>query len=453
MSEKPSDFSRRDFLRGGSLATVMSMLGGVELFAQTNQQAAVAAAKQPVGPKVKIGVIGLGPWGREIVNTLARLPQAEVAAVCDNYPAMVKRTASIAPAAAQTDDYKTILANKDISTVVISTATHQHKDIVIAALQAGKHVYCEAPLAHTIEDARAIAKAASSSKHLLFQAGYQLRSDPQRHFLLPFIRSGAIGKAVMARAQWHRKQSWRATSPNADREKAINWRLDKDLSLGLVGEVGCHPIDQASWYLNSKPVAATGFGGVSFWKDGREVPDTVEVLLEFASGANMIYTASLANSFDGEYEMLYGSDAAVMMRESKAWMFKEVDSPLLGWEVYARKETFYKETGISLVAGASKSTQSDQPAEVPPFTNTPLSFALGNFVRNAGTMIAAAEDFIASFGADDKDALAEHLSQVLRQPGASYMDGYLATVMAIKANEAVLGRKRVEIKPDLYELS
>jgi len=453
MSEKPSDFSRRDFLRGGSLATVMSMLGGVELFAQTNQQAAVAAAKQPVGPKVKIGVIGLGPWGREIVNTLARLPQAEVAAVCDNYPAMVKRTASIAPAAAQTDDYKTILANKDISTVVISTATHQHKDIVIAALQAGKHVYCEAPLAHTIEDARAIAKAAAASKHLLFQAGYQLRSDPQRHFLLPFIRSGAIGTAVMARAQWHHKQSWRATSPNADREKAINWRLDKDLSLGLVGEVGCHPIDQASWYLNSKPVAATGFGGVSFWKDGREVPDTVEVLLEFASGANMIYTASLANSFDGEYEMLYGSDAAVMMRESKAWMFKEVDSPLLGWEVYARKETFYKETGISLVAGASKSTQSDQPAEVPPFTNTPLSFALGNFVRNAGTMIAAAEDFIASFGADDKDALAEHLSQVLRQPGASYMDGYLATVMAIKANEAVLGRKRVEIKPDLYELS
>ena len=62
--------------------------------AQTN---AVPAAEEKVGPKLKIGVIGLGPWGREILNTLARIPQADVAAICDNYPAFLKRAASAAP--------------------------------------------------------------------------------------------------------------------------------------------------------------------------------------------------------------------------------------------------------------------------------------------------------------------------------------------------------------------
>ena len=70
------------------------------------------------------------------------------------------------------------------------------------------------------------------------------------------------------------------------------------------------------------------------------MPDTVQAVDRVPEGrADLVYDATLANSFDGEYEMFYGSDAAVMMRESKAWMFKEVDSPLLGWEVYAEQET------------------------------------------------------------------------------------------------------------------
>ena len=72
-----------------------------------------------------------------------------MAAICDTYPASLKRIASAAPAAAQTADYKTILDNKDIKAVVIATPTFQHKEVALAALKAGKHVYCEAPLANT----------------------------------------------------------------------------------------------------------------------------------------------------------------------------------------------------------------------------------------------------------------------------------------------------------------
>jgi hypothetical protein len=140
-----------------------------------------------------------------------------------------------------------------------------------------------------------------------------------------------------------------------------------------------------------------------------------------------------------------------MLRGSNAWLFKEVDSPLLGWEVYTKKETFYKETGIVLKAGASKSA--DQGASgIPeePFTNTPLSYALGNFLRNAFDIATAADDFKSSFGDDDKEALKDHLMKVRRQPAAGYQEGLLATITAIKAAEAVRTGKRVEIPAELF---
>jgi predicted dehydrogenase len=463
MNEHESDvlgYNRRDFLKGGSVATLMTMLGGVELFAEAD--AAPASETKAAAVKIKVGVIGLGPWGREILNTLSRMPKAEnpidveIVAICDTYPAFLRRAASAAPGATQTPDYKTILDNKDIKAVILATPTPAHKEVVLAALKADKHVYCEAPLAGSIEDAREIALAAKAAKHLVFQSGLQMRSDKQRLFLLPFIRSGALGKTVLARAQWHKKTSWRSASPNPEREKEINWRLNKTTSLGLIGEIGIHAIDQAGWFMNLRPTAVTGFGSINFWKnDDRDVPDTVQAVLEFPGGVRMIYDATLVNSFDGEYEMLYGSDAAVMMRESKAWMFKEVDSPLLGWEVYAAKLKFYNETGIALVAGASKPPPVDaqgKPIQPDPLTITPLFYALSNFLRNADELSAKAETYKTDYGADDMEGLMEFLGKVQLRPAAGYLEGFQAVVTAAKANEAILTAQRIELKPEWYEL-
>jgi predicted dehydrogenase len=444
-TQSDADSSRREFLKSSSVVTLMTLMGGGNLLAQTNAPAPASETK-PASPKVKVGLIGLGAQGREILTQLSRLPLADIAAICDTYPASLRRAATAAPGAAQLPDYKAMLANKDIKAVIVATPTHQHKEIVIEALKAGKHVYCEAPLAHTIEDAREIAAAAKAASRQVFQSGLQIRSEPQRHFLLPFIRSGALGKFVMARAQWHKKTSWRASSPKPEREKELNWRLDKSLSLGLAGEIGCHAMDQALWFLNMQPVAVTGYGARSFWKDdGREVPDTVQARIEFPEGVFFTYDATLANSFDTQYEMFYGSDAAVMLRDSKAWLFKEADSPLLGWEVYARKEAFHDETGIALVANASKSVnQGDQPGQQQAPVDTSLFFALRNFVRNASDVGAAVEDFIATFG-EDADALAEHLGKVHRQPAAGWQEGLQATILAIKTNEAIVTGKRIEL--------
>jgi predicted dehydrogenase len=448
MNTNPCDalgFNRREFLKGGSFATVMSMLGGVDLFAQTNAAPEQAAA--PAGPKLKVAVIGLGPWGRELLTTLSRVPQADIAAICDNYGAMVRRSASLAPGAAQTEDYKTILSNKDIQAVIVATPTHLHKQIVLEAIKAGKHVYCEAPLAVTIEDAREIAVAAKGAPHLAFQAGLQLRSDHQRQFLVPFIRSDNLGNWITVRAQWHKKTSWRAASPNPEREEVLNWRLKKETSVGLVGELGIHAIDQATWFLNSRPAAVTGFGAIALHKDGREIPDTVHAVIEYAGGVCLTYEATLGNSFDSDYEVFYGSYGALMLRDTSAWLFKEVDSPLFGWEVYTRKELFYKETGLVLDADASKGMPKEQPggSQVKP---TPLFEALDNFIRNGADLTAHAEDMKELVG----EVNMAEMAKVPRRASAGFLEGYQATVTAIKANEAILTGKRIELKPEWYEL-
>lgn len=447
------EFNRRDFLKGGSLAAMMTMMGGVQLIAQPAP--AAASGEQKVIKKLKVGLIGLGPWGREILDQLGRLEQADIAAICDTYPAMVRRSATKAPGAAQVEDYKAVLANKEIPAVIIATGSHQHKGIALEALQAGKHVYCEAPLAHTAEDARAIALAAKDAVGQVFQSGLQMRSDPQRHFLLPFIRSGALGRSVKARAQWHKKASWRAASPSAEREQAINWRLSKTTSPGLVGEIGIHAIEQAGWFLNLQPVAVTGFGSTMFWKDdGRDVADTVEAVIEYVGGFRLSYQASLASSFDSEYELLHGSDATVMMRDGKAWMFKEVDSPLLGWEVYARKDQFYNESGIVLKVGGSKQTAlggdaAEEAANVIP----PLNHALASFLGNCVETDEAVADFKSLFPSADKQALAESLATIEFRKAATYADGYAATVLALKANEAIVKGVRLELKKEMFELA
>ncbi|HYT58945.1 MAG TPA: Gfo/Idh/MocA family oxidoreductase [Haliangiales bacterium] len=447
-----AELNRRDFLRGSSFATLMTMLGGVELITRAPVEAADVETLVPF--QVKCAVIGLGNWGREIIATLSRLKTAQLVTLCDTYPASVKRAANSAPAAKGVDDYRKILDDKEVRAVIIATPTHQHREIALAALQAGKHVYCEAPLAHTIADAKTIALAARAANKQVFQAGLQMRSDSQRRFLLDFIRAGAAGKAVKAHAQWHKKQSWRMASPNPDRERELNWRLSKETSLGLAGEIGIHQIDALSWFLNARPASVTGFASLMQWKDGRDMPDTVEAVFEYPGGAQLTFEGTLANSFDADYEMLYGTDAAIMMRGNKAWMFKEVDSPLLGWEVYARKDQFYKETGIALIANATKLTNLGEKAtEEVSYTSKPLYFALESFLTNVNTISTAVEDFTANFATADKAALGQYLSEIKLQPAANYQEGFDATVMAIKAHESIITGNKVALPKDAFELT
>ena len=453
-----TSYNRRDFLKGGSLATLMTLLGGVELIAQ--DAAPPAASADSAGPKVKCGIIGLGVWGREIINTLLRLPNVDLAAICDTYPAWLKRAANLAPNAMTTPDYKTILADKDIAAVFVVTPTQSHKVIAIEALKAGKHVYCEAPLANTIEDARAIARAAKAAPKQLFQAGLQLRADNRYHYVYDnFIRTASLGKWVMTQGHWHKKQSWRFTSPNPEREMELNWRLDPAISTGLLGEIGIHQLDQSAWWLNGLPQSVTGFGTIALWDDGRTVPDTVQAVLEFPRGIRLTYNCTLASSFDAEGGVFFGSDASILMRENKAWMFKEADSALMGWEVYALKTVFNKDTGlgedsgIALRADASKQTTHSGGPQSAREEKTPLHSALEAFIGNCAEFSLVVEDYNSTYDPKDNAAFAQYATEFFKpRPAATWREGLDATVIAIKANEAAVSGKRIEFKPEWFEV-
>src|SRR5437016_13529554 len=107
-----SGYSRRDFLKGGSVATLMTMLGGVELIAQTNQTQQTETPPQPT----TVAVIGLGTWGREIVNNLARMDVAIIAGLCDSYEAGLNRVAKDFPKAFKPRNYQKILSRPEIKT-------------------------------------------------------------------------------------------------------------------------------------------------------------------------------------------------------------------------------------------------------------------------------------------------------------------------------------------------
>src|SRR5262245_44682231 len=105
---KSPDLNRRSFLRGGSFGTLMAMMGGVAV-QKTPAQETKKADEIVIGEPLKTAVIGCGPWGREILSKLGRLPNAEVVAVCDNYEASLKRGKQAAPKAESIKDYKKIL--------------------------------------------------------------------------------------------------------------------------------------------------------------------------------------------------------------------------------------------------------------------------------------------------------------------------------------------------------
>lgn len=415
------EMDRRGFLAGAALAGL-----GVGMLVEELHAAPLFQENEtPAGPPVSCAVIGLGLRGRETLAALAKLPNAPVAAICDSYTseAYVKRAQTIVPNAAFKSDYKEALAMPSVQAVIVDTPSHLHRQIVLDALQAGKHVYCEAPLASDIEDARAIARAGAAAK-TIFMAGLQYRGNKMHTHAFSFLTD--MGKPVAARAQWRRKMSWRAAAPTPEREHELSWRMFKATSSGLPGEVGIHEFDVVSWYLRELPTAVTGFGNPNP-KDGMEVPDTVQCILEYPSGANLAFDATLANSFDGSYELLMGPAFAMLIRDQRGWMFKETDSPLLGWEVYARKDKFGDETGIALVADATKLiSQGKEPGKV---------------------------------GADvSKSALYQSLSAFLdavrtgKKPAANAEVGFQANVVARLAHDACMTRSRIEIPKEALTL-
>jgi len=342
----------------------------------------VSAAPQTSGGPLPAAVIGVGRQGRAILGELQKMDAVKVLAICDVDQRRLRSGQRRAPGAKAFADHRTLLEQAPhVQAVFIATPTHEHKNVAMDALAAGRHVYCEAPLASTIEDAQALAAAARNARGV-FHTGMHGRSNPIYKLARTFFRSGTLRDLVSMRAQYHRKTTWRTPASDPAREKALNWRLDPGVTIGLAGECGTHQFDVFHWYLDKYPVAVRGGGDIRLHDDGRTTPDTIQCTLEFPGGASLQYHATLANSFEGEYEVFHGSEAAIKLAWTAGWMFKEADAPTQGWEVYANRQQFHNDEGITLIADATKLAAQGRLKEGVGLPNPPLYYALNDFLMS-----------------------------------------------------------------------
>jgi len=422
--------SRRSFLNASGLvlgALVGERLARAEELTPKSQTLRRSSFESPVAP-VNCAVIGLGDQGREILRALATLPGAIVKTICDTHKPTHKRALELAPRAKASTDYRKILDDKEVRAVWVTTPSHLHKDIVLAALAVGKHVYCEAPMAHTIADARAIATAARKAPAQVFQVGLQRRASPLDMHVYGLLRLGILSRLSLVRAQNHHRTSWRRAASTPERQAELDWRLDDALSPGLSGEIGIHQFDLVSWYLRKLPLSVTAFGGVMAWPDGRKVPDLIHATLDYGNGTHLVYSASLGNSFGAAAETFLGSDGTIVIQNDHAWLIKEADASTQDWEVYATTEAIGSDIGLVLVANASKLLQEARgPAKL-------------RNVDTKGALSYACESFLQAIRSGTRAA-------------ADAQNGLDATVVALKVNEAVRTATKITFRKEWFDLA
>lgn len=237
MKGRNMTLSRRNFLETTTLGAAGLMLG------------ASGAKARGANERLNIGHIGAGGQGSSLLRNLAQLPDAGIAAVCDIFEPNLKKGLALAGAAAKGfSDYRKLLDSKEIDAVTIATPLHMHAEMVLAALNAGKHVFVEKCMAYSVAQCDELVKAAKARPKLVLQVGHQHRFDPVIHKVVAMARDGALGKVTHIRCHWHRNGNWRRPVPKVDfdprpwgypdLEHLINWRMYKKYSQGLMAELG-----------------------------------------------------------------------------------------------------------------------------------------------------------------------------------------------------------------------
>ena len=301
------DLSLRQFIKNLGFIT-----GGSALLASTPWLASCTPEKlqEIAKEKARVALIGTGSRGQYHLHNLKEIHHAEVVALCDNYEPNLKAALEIFPKAKGYSDYRKLLEQRDIDGVIIATPLNWHASILLDSLAAGKHVFCEKAMARTLDDCKAVYNAYQQTDRVLFFC-MQRMYDKKNVKAMQFIHSGLIGDLVGMRCHWFRNNDWRRPVPSPELERKINWRLYKESSGGLMTELGSHQLEVCNWAAQRIPVSVSGMGDIVYWKDGREVYDSVNVTYRYSTGAKIAYESLISNKFNGMEEQILGNKGTV----------------------------------------------------------------------------------------------------------------------------------------------
>jgi predicted dehydrogenase len=263
------------------------------------------AMAQSPSDTVRVAFIGVGNRGAYLLQHMKNVPGIEVAALCDLNADTLAKAAAATPGAVSVADYRKLLDRHDIDAFVIATPVDTHKDIAVAVLDAGKHVYSEKPMALTPEECRVIVDKAKSAKGI-YQAGFQLRHDPNRHASIDFIHKGGLGRVLFCQGYRH----------TGDLPRETAWYFDASRSGNNIVEQACHILDLFTWSIGDHPLRAMGSGGINLYKDippGRTTMDNYAVIYEFPNDVRVCFSHIYfdPDGFSGVKERVFGANGAI----------------------------------------------------------------------------------------------------------------------------------------------
>jgi predicted dehydrogenase len=241
---------------------------------------------------VDIGVIGAGQRGRRHIQFLREAGGARIVALADNHPPSLAGTRPLLPDDA-TDtrvyrDWSDLLADDRVEAVIVAVPNHLHTEVAIAALQRGKHVLLEKPVALSVTDCQRLIAAERAARGIL-QIGLELRYATVARHLREMIDGGAIGEPRLA---------WCHEFRVPFREKVGGWILDPARSGGTFVEKNCHHFDLLSWFLGAEPTRVAAFGGGDVvYRQQPGMADNAWVIVDHTGGKRASLGVSMFSAF------------------------------------------------------------------------------------------------------------------------------------------------------------
>lgn len=306
--------------------------------------------------RIRVGFIGAGGMGSGHLNAIKKLTEPnnlQPVAVADCWLTRAKEGAERVGAPQSFGDYRKVLDLQEVDYVTIATPEHQHSEMTIAALDAGKAVYCEKPMTHSIPEALAVMRKQKETK-LPVQVGVQSMSDDSYRTAAQAIREGVLGQVVQAQIEYVRRYGdqgpWRVPGLKDDMPKPAD--LDWKAWLGHAPQVEWNPHHYFEWRCYSAysggictdlfihritrimnacdllyPRRVVGMGGIWQWNDGRDLPDNFEMICEYPRGMTVYVLGTMSNRV-GIDHLIRGYRATLYFTRD-GWVAKDKDDKVL----------------------------------------------------------------------------------------------------------------------------
>jgi predicted dehydrogenase len=318
-----NNINRREFIKRSAATTTAA---GLTLGMNRRTEAAFNTTDSP-NSRITVGFIGVGARAHQVIDDISKIPGVEIVALCDAYKGRLEHAVEMTKGRAKTyKDHRELLAAPGVDAVYIGTPDHLHKQHAIAAVEAGKDVYIEKPLAYTVDEGLEIVAAVKKTGRIL-QVGSQSISSPIQAKAKEIIESGRLGQITMIRSTENRNTAggawiypippdanqetvnWEMFRGNAPKhpfslERFFRWRCYKDYSGGIATDLYVHTMTTIHYIMGAQaPDCVMAAGDLYRWKESRDVPDTINAILQYPEGFTVNLSATFNNQSAGGRSM------------------------------------------------------------------------------------------------------------------------------------------------------